>query len=392
MYATMIACAFASCSKDDVVGSDGPEVGEGNASLTIVVNSKQAGTKAVKPTGTTDNTITGEDAIKNLTLVVFNSAGQFLASADATNASTGEVTVAGINPQAVQFMVFANMDIANLSTLTATTIFSQPISIADGYFNVSENGLPMTSSLVSATLVSGDNYYGYDADDVPSGANSISEGSPLGLVRNVARVDLQAVKLSMADSDYESGSATFQFTGVYVKNAATKALLNNVASDASYVTGTTDAYTYYYDAPASALATTTQTFTSATTRENAENVAALNAYYYVLVNTQGTVENSFVENDNATKLVVAGNFGLTNGVHKTTGQTVSLQPQAGLYPVTVGVDGMPSAVDAVLKSNKIYKITLLVAGPGKLDGGRATFYVQTEVVDWSEVSQVAPVK
>lgn len=44
MYATMIACAFASCSKDDVIDG-GQEPAKGEGTLTISVNTK--GTKAV---------------------------------------------------------------------------------------------------------------------------------------------------------------------------------------------------------------------------------------------------------------------------------------------------------------------------------------------------------
>ena len=38
MYATMIACAFASCSKDDVIDNGPDPVAKGDSAFTIVVN------------------------------------------------------------------------------------------------------------------------------------------------------------------------------------------------------------------------------------------------------------------------------------------------------------------------------------------------------------------
>ena len=52
---------------------------------------------------------------------------------------------------------------------------------------------------------------------------------------------------------------------------------------------------------------------------------------------------------------------------------------------------MTKSVD--IEKNKVYQITLLVAGPGKTDGGDpAKFYVKTKVADWETVDQIAPVK
>lgn len=62
MYATMIACAFASCSNDDVPTPDNgnPDV-EGGTSLALKID--QPTTKA------------GGGDIRNLTVLVFNGAG-----------------------------------------------------------------------------------------------------------------------------------------------------------------------------------------------------------------------------------------------------------------------------------------------------------------------------
>lgn len=391
MYATMIACAFASCSKDDVIENGTDPVAKGDANLTIVVDALNMGTKAVKPTGTTSNTLEGETDIKTLTLVVFNSTGSYLASA--TGGTDGKVSIEGLAPQEIKFMVFANMSISNISNLSSSTIYSQPL-LLDGTngFTVGA-GLPMSSNLVeSITLVSGNNYYGYNADEMsnPATNGQFSVGIPLPLIRNVARVDLEAVKLSMADSDYATGSASFQYSGAYIENAANKALTNgSVASDATFVTGTAAAYTYYANL-ITALTSKTQNFTATTTREDAEDVMAEKAYYYILTNTQVGA------NATPTKLVVRGNFSLTNATKKgdTSGKTYTLASQEGFYPITVGVDGLPSGTAAGLERNKIYKITLLVAGPGRSGdgGGRAAFFVKCAVADWTTVDQIHPVQ
>lgn len=388
MYATMIACAFASCSKDDVI-ENGPDPVKGDANLTIVVDALNMGTKAVKPSDATGNTLTGETDIKSLTLVVFNSTGNYLASA--TGGTDGKVSIEGLAPQEIKFMVFANMSISNISSLNSSTIYSQPLSLdVTNGFTVTA-GLPMSSNLVSdITLVSGNNYYGYNADEMTNPAGQFSVGTPLPLIRNVARVDLEAVKLSMADSDYAAGSASFQYSGAYIENAANKALTNgSVASDATFVTGTASAYTYYANL-ITALASKTQTFTAATTREEAEDVTAEKAYYYILTNTQVGA------NATPTKLVVRGNFSLTNATKKgdTSGKTYTLASQEGFYPITVGVDGLPAGTTPGLERNKIYKITLLVAGPGRSGdgGGRAAFFVKCAVADWTTVDQIHPVQ
>lgn len=388
MFATMIACAFASCSEDDAVIDNGPDpVTKGDANFTIVVNSQNMGTKAVKPEGSGE-TLKGETDIKNLTLVVFNSTGDFLASA--TGNTDGKVSIEGLAPQTIQFMVFANMSIAEINKLNSSTIYSQPLALGANGFNVTD-GLPMSSNLVKdVALVSGNNYYGYDEDEMtnPAENGKHSVGTPLSLFRNVARVDLEAVKLSMADSEYESGEASFQYTGAYIENAANKALTNGgIASDAGFVTGSAKDYKFYANFVETPAIATPQTFTKDTERKDAVDVSSEKAYYYVLTNTQEGA------NVTPTKLVVRGNFSLTGAQKAGDDKTYTLASQEGFYPITVGVDGLTSAEKGLVR-NKIYKITLLVAGPGRTsDGsGKATFFVKCTVANWDKVDQIHPVQ
>lgn len=383
MYATMIACAFASCSKDEVIdnGPDQPDA-KGDAALTIVVNAEKTGTKALKPEKS-ELTLENETTIKTLTLVVFNSNGAYLGHGTSDNE---KVAVTGLQPQAIKFMVFANMNIANISTLTATDIFSKalPLDATKGF--VAADGLPMASSLIDVTLVSGNNYYGYEESEMtdPAEKGKFEVGKPLSLSRNVARVDLEAVKLDMARSDYASGTATFQYLGASIKNAADNAYTSGlVDATAGHVSGTTETYSFYQDMvtnPADATSQTDFTLTTAT------DVPAEKAYYYVLANTQQG------EGATPTELIVKGKFSLTNAKKTGSDATYTLAERESVYPIVIGVTGMKTPVN--IEKNKVYQITLLVAGPGKFEGGEgdpANFYVKTTVAKWEEVQQIAPV-
>lgn len=385
MYATMIACAFASCSKDEVIDNGPDQPTKGDASFSIGVSTPKS-TKAVIGEGETIGSgIESEDAIKSLTLVLFNSTGNYLASAtaDIKEGGDAEVSIGGLVPQTVSFMVLANMDISQstLAGLTSTTIMNQAVVLPEaGFTKDSEKGLPMSSAVISPIeLNSGDNYYGYAEEKV--GATNHSVGTPLPLVRNVSRVDLCGVNLAMKHSDYTSGTAKFQFTGVKIKNAAGSALIEGAdASNTTFISGD-ESHNFYKETPASELEAATQTNFS--TDVAVEHVSA---YFYVLANTQEG------ENVTPTQLVVDGNFTLIDGFNENTKVKESFSG-AGSYPITVGVTGVKGG-SVGLVNNKIYKITLYVAGPGEstTGGKKANFSVNTEVEDWEAVNQGAIIK
>lgn len=388
MYATMIACAFASCSKDDVIDNGTDPVAKGDVNFTIQVDaSNLAKTKAAlpgdyAPENDQDLTLTNEDAIENITLVVFNSTGGYLAHATSSTADTKELSVAGLTPGTIQFIVLANMNI-NAAELTATNVLQQGIAIAaDKAFNVTD-GLPMSSALTNATLVSGDNYYGYTTDEITAkGGGTQLSANKLNLVRNVARVEIEDVKLDMAKSDYISGTATFQFTGVRIDSTANKATVGGVDATAGYVSYSKTDYSYFGDYSTTIDAVSQENFTTATT---GVTVNPIKAYYYVLAKTQ-------VGADNPTTLVVEGKFSLSGAKKKDNDQTFNIATTNGIYPVVVGVSGMSTPVN--IENNKVYRITLLVAGPGYTDTGaqRANFFVNCKVADWTSVKQSAIIK
>lgn len=394
MFATMIACAFASCSEDDAVIDNGTgPVTKGDVNFTIQVDaSNLAKTKAALPSAgydpATNLTLTGEDAIKNITLVVFNSTGAYLAHATSSTADTKELSVEGLNPGAIQFMVLANMTIADntIKGFSAASIKEHGIVVnKDKAFDVTE-GLPMSSALTTTTLVSGDNFYGYTTDEITAkGGGTQLSATKLNLVRNVARVEIEDVKLDMAKSDYSSGSATFQFTGVRIDSTANKAKIGGVDASASYVSYSATDYSYLGDFSTSIAAVTQTNFSSLTAAITANPIKA---YYYVLAKTQKGVEKP-------TTLVVEGKFSLSGAKKATTGdQVYNLATTEGIYPVVIGVSGLAAADQFNIVNNKVYRITLLVAGPGRTTNGdeRAKFFVNCKVADWTSVSQSAIIK
>ena len=76
------------------------------------------------------------------------------------------------------------------------------------------------------TLAEGENYYGYSNT---TGGHSIESGKPLGLIRNVARVELNALDLDMTkvkvdgSQKYKSGTIKFVPKDVFVLHGRTKA-------------------------------------------------------------------------------------------------------------------------------------------------------------------------
>lgn len=384
MYATMIACAFASCSKDDEV-INGGETAKGDANLTIELTTAGTATKATTTESMTGK-LTNEDLVQTLTLVVFDAQGKYLADATAsiTDQTRKEVSIKSLPVGSIQFMLFANMSLSNLNAMTATTIYSQAIPVADYAASIATKGLPMTSAIKTATLVSGNNYYGYTQDEKGTGTY-FSVGTPVSLVRNVARVDLASLMLDMSQSDYTAGTATFTFENVFMANASDATTLANANGMNKYTGesfGTqTDVLTYYNEAKAGATSLVQDIATATAT-----NVDAPKAYFYVLANnlqTKGV--------NGGTVLVVKGKFKLENGVKGNV--TENLAETEGYYPVYVGVDGLASAEGTV--NNHVYNINITVAGQGKstpFGDDKANFFVKATVDDWAYLTQSSVIK
>lgn len=366
MYATMIACAFASCSKDDVIDNGTDPVAKGDASLNFKIEAKQ--TKA---------TADEEKTISELKVFVFDKVStdatrKVIASAytDSYNSAEG-VTISSLpTGAAVYCEAIANMGNVTFSELSANAITVTASAGLNG------SKLPMAGEATTDVLVAGAN-------------NEVT----IPMYRKVARVELTAVKLGMGNQDaYTSGKASFQFQGSYIGNAANTATLAGAASQVETwfsgvsLTGNT-LVDYLKSEPVTPLATAEQNFTSATSTEIYQDVAIETAVYYVLPNPVS---------DNSTTLILKGAFGIENGVKKADGSTVTVAATPGYYKIKVGEDGLPAGTTAMgVVANKSYKIIAIVAGEGDgtTDGGKkATLLVKTTVQNWDELTQTSVVK
>ena len=227
----MIACVFAACSnEDDPIPSVDPTPETGIADLTVVVKNlaKNTQTKAADDS----NAKEGETAIHNLFVVLYNEDGTFLQVSDITankdeeqTNSNNEIQFKGLKAGAsYRALAFANVP---KEALTAT---ANSFDLTSAYYvltGAEANGLPMSSGISPVfTLAEGENYYGYSN---ATGGNSIESGKPLGLIRNVARVELSALSLDMTQvkvnnsQKYKSGTIKFVPKDVFVLHGRKKA-------------------------------------------------------------------------------------------------------------------------------------------------------------------------
>ena len=233
LFGTMIACVFAACSNEDdpipsVDPTPTPEAG--TADLTIVVKNltKSTQTKA----GEDENAKEGEAKIYNLFVALYNEDGTFLQVSDLTanedeevTDSNNEIQFKGLKAGAsYRALAFANVP---KDALTATANSFELTSAYYVFSGEGANGLPMSSGISPKfTLAEGENYYGYSNT---TGGHSIESGKPLGLIRNVARVELNALDLDMTkvkvdgSQKYKSGTIKFVPKDVFVLHGRTKA-------------------------------------------------------------------------------------------------------------------------------------------------------------------------
>lgn len=191
MYATMIACAFASCSNDDVI-ENGPDA-KGDASLTIKIDTK--GTKAYG---------TGDETINELAVFLYKVTGETKTLAGkqyvGTNYNTdGQIVFEDLTVGDTYMCVgFANLgDISDAEAAGTTPL---GLSIASGLY--AANDIPMHG--VSGNV------------DISATTENVAT---IKLTRDLAKVELTAVALNMnyldengtRFGDYTGGTAKFTF-------------------------------------------------------------------------------------------------------------------------------------------------------------------------------------
>lgn len=414
MYATMVACAFASCSNDEGIDDNGGKTPEGATAQLEVKITAPAITKA------------GVDAsadIASLGVLVFDVTTNKLEAKGidvAGKAGEGKSVVAdNLTAGQKNVLVLANMKSKMDSYTTATTLENVLADTQNFSAAEADGSLSMNSQVYTVTLKAGViNFLGYGdtnpSDDPENNYLTQAGVQPVKLYRNVARIVLKSIEVTANETKYPDATFTVNRVFVLHGNKTTK-----VATTAPWGTTMPETMNYLNGCVNTEYAEWVAFMSGKTqiqaylTGSNYENVSAYSntipnqsltyeqkweptdQNFYVYENTsttlytllvvEGKLEYGEVTGDKAELRyysVAIGKDGIT-GINTTT----------GVYPVPSGFDGNRDGGLTGTVRNIQYNVNLKVAGPGyttpfgpdakdetKLD-------VQVEVVNFGAVNQ-----
>ena len=242
LYATMIACAFASCSNDDdpidnAGGGDGPQLGENEAAL--VVNMAGVQTKAAV-------NVTKENDINPATtqVVVFNGTGDNakVEKVGLVNEGGNKTNKITVTPGDKMVVVLANYKTTVSVNTTYSALKAATIDFAN--FEGQEGYLTMNSAVYKVTLSpSKINYLGYTAPEtVPATENYLSDtkGKSVYLYHNVAKVVLNSVTVAKPTVEEQYPNPQLDVKEVFILHAHKNSKLFTEAAWGE--TGITDNY------------------------------------------------------------------------------------------------------------------------------------------------------
>lgn len=235
MFATMIACAFASCSEDDAVIDNGPEPAAKGTFLVVRAQDPVSGTKAAG-----DPQV--EDAIKSLTMVVFGADNTVEAiSKTAGVEGANKACSVEVSAGSKKVLMVANYD---LSSISAGDTYAKIAALTCARDNETEaNGFSMSSKLYDATVeLNKTTFLGYNA--LPDGYTATNakleteDQTGVKLYRNVAKVVLKNVAVANKIGDFANyGNPNVTIKDVFIMNANSTA--NIVPADGSKHWGST---------------------------------------------------------------------------------------------------------------------------------------------------------
>lgn len=376
MYATMIACAFASCSKDDVkTPGDGTDAGLGDADFSIAVSLTNDGaTKAEAD----ENAIAGEATINDIQVAIYDG-DTFLASATSSESAKNKASFRGLPAGKFTCIVLANMPAGTIANITPAVLKAKTLTIPTTGFVGSS--IPMYAE-VPITLTAGEN-----------GEKTVS------VVRNVARIQISAIKMDMAKSDYTKGSAQFDLTNISLDNvAATGFITGDVNPEGGYVYGMAE-----YVSGAQSLAYYLKTISDGSTVKQENFTKQTKAVLMPGLMSETSVPTYYfyafpnANTDNKTVLTISGKYSATNCVLADGTGTVNTPATVSYYPVTIGLTGEnQEGGSATVEKNMVYDIQLSIAGagydkPGPTPGKKANFTVVATAANWAGVVNQAPV-
>jgi len=227
MYATMIACAFASCSKDDEVINGGE-----TADATAKLNVKFEMPTQTKSLPENDDEGASESSVKSLQVYVFKADGSYEATFSKTNTNVSENNALTAGEKKV--VVVANADAVD-NPRNINDVYDASVSI----LNEKNGQLTMNSKTYTITLVAGKtNYLGYTSDESTTGVYLIpTEGDLLGkavkLYRNVAKIVLTGVTLAPNDQ-YKQAQLTINKVYILHGNPTSKLVGGSDAWNSTY--------------------------------------------------------------------------------------------------------------------------------------------------------------
>lgn len=385
MFATMIACAFASCSEDDAIIDNGPDQATG--SFTINVATPDVITKAAafqskdelkindftvhvyRVGGTADN--------KTYTWVAKASQANFISSTEALlqdGTKASQLTVEGL-PLGETYVCYGYANLGEKAPSADNTDFGATavVKIPDAGFVATS--LPMVGVSDAKVFTTTDREY------------------TVTLNRTVSRVDIVGLNLDAdAGTNFKADKASFKLTDISINGVTTK--VNH--GDANAITAIADASTwgwmpintapwnnavaangFFHNSYVGEVVENAKSATDATAIVWNKNVSASvdapAASYYILPNPATA---------NKVNIALQGEFGYTQG-------TNVVAPVASTYAITLADQGTLEA-KGVLENNKLYRVDITVAGPGSL--GKAALLVNATVTDYELKTQTVVVE
>lgn len=388
LYATMVACAFASCSNDDdpIDNGGGNETPNAEAALEVKV-----ATPALTKAGETDKTIS------SLAVLVFDVKTGLLESKGVNEAGkTGDIATSvvaeKITAGAKQVLVLAN--VANkVSGYTVATKYTDVLADFKDFDEEVDGTLSMNSGVYNVDIQAGvTNYLGYtetEANNYNGHYLSQAAGKTVKLYRNVAKIVLSKVQVTADETKYKNAELDIENVFILHANKTTKLV---GADGASWGTTMPASLNYLNGAENNMYTNTWVAYMK--DKEKVQNyLTSTDLYDYKDIFSSGlaktgltvegtktpwepTEKNAFYAYENTSKdiytlLVVKGKF--------KYGDVQA--PESRYYSVAIGKDGIPgigedgtysapSGFDGSRSSlsgtvrNLQYNVELKVAGPG----------------------------
>lgn len=405
LFATMFACAFASCSSDDDPTIDPTPAEAADAYLNIAATAKGEQTKAT----TDENALEGEAAVKTLAVIVFQADGKRIGYQFATAGKKGDksetfyqnedgsytlntpVKVKAVN---VDVYVVANVADADLSAANTTTLFS---ALKTELSQDISSGLVMSSMKYSATA---ENLKDKTIEN-PFFVNDTNGG--ISIQRVAARVQLTQVSV-----DFESAKEQLDVKGAILINVRTNSLLYADAFTTTLDFGTAGSQAFGYGEYNNAtysgglLATGSNTKNNSAFTKGISNATLNNSnptkslvvtgndavYSYVMPNALMSQCQDAIDGDNKayTLLSIYGEY---------TDNTGTKMEGTRYYTVRIGKDGADNDGIGNVVRNYVYDVKATLTGSGSdspvKPEAKAYINATISVEHWSIVSQTPSV-